>query len=154
MESCLNSLLISFSLWSDIQPVGHSWMQDSRLDDLSTCLLHHHSEEGAFGILLIRLAYMGSQHRVIQVSRPDQVWLSDADSSKNCLWLQERLPSATGSGSALSRQLTWSSDVSVMEVILVFPSISRPDMKPHWAWIDLALHEKPVQHLRIEDEGS
>ena len=56
-------------------------MQDSRLDGLSTCLLHRHSEEGAFGISLIRLAYMGNQHRVIQVSRPDQVWLSGADSS-------------------------------------------------------------------------
>ena len=60
-------------------------MQDSRLDGLSTCLLHRHSEEGAFGISLIRLAYMGNQHRVIQVSRPDQVWLSGVDSSKNCL---------------------------------------------------------------------
>lgn len=56
--------------------------------------------------------------RVIQLSHPDQHWLSDADSSKICLGLKEQLPSAIGSRPVLSHQQTWCSAITVMAVIL------------------------------------
>lgn len=90
---------------------------------LSTPLLPHHSEDGTFGILLIDWI------RVIQLSHPDLCWLSNADSSKNCLWLQERLPLAIGSVSVLSRQRTWCSAIPVTAVILRFPNAFRPDVR-------------------------
>lgn len=137
MEIWLNGLTISFLtlIWysackTPLEAGFRTWWPG-----LSTPLLPHHSEDGTFGILLIDWI------RGIQLSHPDLCWLSNADSSKNCLWLQEWLPLAIGSGSVLSRQRTWCSAITVTAVILRFPNAFRPDVRHTELGLILELHE-------------